>query len=65
MPGNTYIAGFRTKTQGGTAADNCHKFTLSDVPGSEIINLHAESMLIANQESRSFQIRSNSNIEVM
>ncbi len=64
MPGNTYIAGFRTKTQGGTAADNCHKFTLSDVPGSEIINLHAESMLITNQEKTQFSMRSSSNISI-
>jgi type VI secretion system secreted protein VgrG len=65
MPGNTYLSGIRTKTQGGESAENCHKFTLSDVPGSEIINIHAESMLVANQEKRSFQIRSTSNIELM
>jgi len=64
MPANTYISGFRTKTQGGTAAENCHKFTLSDVPGSEIINIHAESMLITNQEKEQFSVRSKSNISV-
>lgn len=64
MPGNTYIAGLRTKTQGGDAAENCHKFTLSDVPGSEIINLHAESMLITNQEKQQFSMRSKSNINI-
>jgi type VI secretion system secreted protein VgrG len=64
MPGNTYIAGLRTKTQGGDAAENCHKFTLSDVPGSEIINLHAESMLITNQEKRQFSLRSTSSTNI-
>ncbi len=64
MPGNTYISGFRTKTQGGSAAENCHKLTLSDVPGSEIINIHAESMLITNQEKRQFSLRSNSNTNI-
>ncbi len=64
MPGNTYISGFRTKTQGGSAAENCHKFTLSDVPGSEIINIHAESMLITNQEKQQFSLRTRSNINV-
>jgi type VI secretion system secreted protein VgrG len=64
MPGNTYISGFRTKTQGGSAAENCHKFTLSDVPGSEIINIHAESMLITNQEKRLFTLRSTSTTNI-
>jgi len=52
MPANTYLAGLKTKIQGGDPAENCHKLTLSDNPGRQIVTIHSENMLVTTQENR-------------
>lgn len=57
LPGNVYISGFKSCTEGGNPSENFHNILMCDEKGDEVILLHAEKELVSNQESREFRIK--------
>ncbi len=59
LPENRYIAGWKSLTEGGDPSKNFHQILMSDEKQGQVLHIHAEKTLIAQQESRQVSIRPN------
>jgi type VI secretion system secreted protein VgrG len=59
LPENRFIAGWKSLTEGGDPSKNFHQILMSDEKGGEVVHIHAEKTLLANQESRQVTMRPN------
>lgn len=64
LPANSYLSGLKTKIQNGNVQENYHNMIFCDIPGREVISLHAESMFVATQEQQQIGKRPKFNTSI-
>ncbi|MFN5329584.1 MAG: type VI secretion system Vgr family protein [Planctomycetota bacterium] len=64
LPSQVYISGFKTLTQGGDSTKNYHLLLLSDAKKQEVVLIHAEGLLVTQQERKNVTFENQGSVTI-